>query len=120
MTLVLQDSQNVIISEESPTFTEHNGTKGETVEIDVFVVNQSTVFEHRAVTLQVVGKAPVSMQVKKAASDTLAASVELGTIKPLETRRVIASVTIPEGVEAQVIDGSWFRVDSLKYPSRVK
>lgn len=120
MTLTLKDEMGTPVTEAAPMVTEHNGTKGETVDRILTLRNTASRFGYRelVVLAKVAEGVTVYMGLRKADLAAKRSKLAMDELGPAVTRDIYVRVIVAPNQPEAVVKTTAFTVKAMKYPMR--
>ena len=117
MPLVLYDQNNKLITDRTPIMTEHNGTNGEEVTVNLHLINEDKSYRYDEIVIKAQPKNPVSLLLARVSQpDKLSSRIDWKRLRPGEVASFKAVIKVPAGTRASFVRGSMIDVKWKKYP----
>lgn len=117
MPLVLYDQNNKMITDRTPIITEHNGTNGEEVTVNLNLINEDKNFRYDNIVIKAQPKDPVTLMLSRISQpDQLSSRIDWKRLRPGEVASFKAVIIVPAGTRASFIRGSTVGFKAKKYP----
>lgn len=117
MPLALYDQNRKVITERTPIMTEHNGTAGEEVTVNLHLINEDKGFRYDDIVIKVKAKKPVTLRLVKITDPAAPGSrIDFKRLRYGEVANFKAIIKVPEDTKASFIRGSILDVKWKKYP----
>ena len=116
---VLYNQNNKLITDRTPILTEHNGTNGEEVTVNLHLVNEDKNYRYDDIVVKtkVKDKSPVSLLLSRISEPAaLSNRIEFKRLKPGDAVSFKATIRVPQGTRASFIRGSMLAFKWKKYP----
>ena len=117
MPLVLYDQNNKLITERTPILTEHNGTNGEEVTVNLHLINEDRAYRYDDVVVRAKAKDPVTLLLSKITDPAAPGPrVDFKRLRPGAVANFKATIKVPAGTRASFVRGSMLGFKWKKYP----
>lgn len=119
MPLVLYDQNNKLITDRTPILTEHNGTNGEEVTVNLHLINEDRSYRYDDIVVKakIPEKSPVSLKLARLSDPAGPSSrVDFKRLRPGGVANFQAIIKVPAGTRASFVRGSMLAFRWKKYP----
>ncbi len=115
MSLSMLNETMEVVTESNPLFTEHNGTKGETVDKHIFIANQTETVTFKDVVVRAKNSDPLVKVSVSRMREIFSDTVELPDLGPGEEATIYVRFEVEPNSPEKVISLNMIEIETTRY-----